>query len=185
MRRFLRILAASIACAVGCASERTGRTKLADGSYEIVCKKSLGDCLTELTDVCRDHGYDIVRGKEERERLGVDPVQTEVITSKATIRCRSAAALISLDQKPAPASTGSPPAAKSAAARCFPGATQACLGPGACKGAQTCHNDGKGYGSCDCGGVTPSRAAPDAAEASDAGPPQTWAVPPVDGGAPP
>jgi hypothetical protein len=182
VKRFLTILVASIVCALACAGERAGRTKLADGSYELNCRKPLGECLAELTDVCRDHGYDVVRGKEERERMGVDPVQTELVTSKATIRCRSAAVLFSLDQRPPPPA---PRTAKPATNRCFPGATQACLGPGACKGAQTCRNDGAGYGACDCGGAAPSRTAPDTAQASDAGPPPTWTVPPSDAGAPP
>jgi hypothetical protein len=34
---------------------------------------------------------------------------------------------------------------------CVPGATQVCLGPGACQGAQTCRDDGSGYEPCNCG----------------------------------
>jgi hypothetical protein len=37
---------------------------------------------------------------------------------------------------------------------CVPGATQACLGPGACKGAQACREDGSGFEPCDCGTAT-------------------------------
>ena len=183
MKRFLTVLAASMACVLACASERMGRTELADGSYELKCKKPLGDCLVDLAGVCRDHGYDVVRGKEEKERFGVEPVQTEVITSKATIRCRSAKALLSSDDKTAPSNTASPAASPRGAARCFPGSTQACLGPGACKGAQTCRGDGAGFGACDCGGGASPRPVP-GAETSDAGAPPTWAVPPADGAAP-
>jgi hypothetical protein len=44
---------------------------------------------------------------------------------------------------------------------CVPGATQECLGPGACRGAQACLMDGRGYGVCDCGsGAGASGAAP-------------------------
>lgn len=175
MKRFLTILAASIVGTFACVSEHLGRTKLADGSYELKCKKPLGECLRELADVCREQGYDVVRGKEEKRRFGVEPMQTEVITSNATIRCRSATPLLSLDEKTAPVGV---------AARCFPGSTQACLGPAACKGAQTCRNDGAGFGVCDCGAPSPERV-PDATEANDAGPPPTWAVPPSDGSAPP
>jgi len=35
---------------------------------------------------------------------------------------------------------------------CTPGATQTCVGPGACSGAQACKDDGSGFGACDCGG---------------------------------
>lgn len=34
---------------------------------------------------------------------------------------------------------------------CVPGATQECVGPGACKGAQACMSDGSGWGACACG----------------------------------
>lgn|GEM_PF-888820 len=34
---------------------------------------------------------------------------------------------------------------------CVPNETKACLGPGACKGAQACRADGAGYTACDCG----------------------------------
>jgi len=39
---------------------------------------------------------------------------------------------------------------------CIPGVTQLCLGSAACRGAQACLSDGRGYGPCDCG--TPSAA---------------------------
>ncbi|GMV19617.1 MAG: hypothetical protein AMXMBFR56_78410 [Polyangiaceae bacterium] len=34
---------------------------------------------------------------------------------------------------------------------CTPGMSQACVGPGACKGGQACKADGSAYGPCDCG----------------------------------
>jgi hypothetical protein len=34
---------------------------------------------------------------------------------------------------------------------CMPNATQLCYGPGACKGAQSCTPDGRGFTPCDCG----------------------------------
>lgn len=36
---------------------------------------------------------------------------------------------------------------------CVPGASVACVGPGACQGGQVCLPDGSGYGPCDCGGA--------------------------------
>jgi hypothetical protein len=36
--------------------------------------------------------------------------------------------------------------------QCVPGATQVCVGPGACVGGQSCRSDGKGYDPCVCGG---------------------------------
>lgn len=56
---------------------------------------------------------------------------------------------------------------------CVPGATQLCLGPGACRGAQPCLADGRGYGVCDCGAASTSGAVHVGTPASttlDAGP---------------
>jgi len=41
--------------------------------------------------------------------------------------------------------------ASDSASLCAPGATQICIGPGACQGAQVCSKDGAGWGICDCG----------------------------------
>ena len=38
-------------------------------------------------------------------------------------------------------------------ASCIPGTTQACLGPGACDGVQSCNSEGNAYGACDCSGL--------------------------------
>jgi len=174
----------SIAILVACSGERAGRTRLSDGRYKLECRKPLGDCLVELTDVCREHGYDVVQGKEEKRRYGVDPVTTEVTTSEAIVRCRSANALL-LGDKPSPlGSSSAPPVRTTAQSRCFPGSTQACLGPAACKGAQTCGAKGTAFGPCNCGTPTPSPEAPDASPASESGPPPTWAIPAADAGAP-
>jgi hypothetical protein len=54
---------------------------------------------------------------------------------------------------PPPAST--PSAAVAPPRVCVPGATQACLGPGACSGAQACRDDASGYLPCDCGSAAP------------------------------
>src|SRR5690606_34939018 len=67
---------------------------------------------------------------------------------------------LSADVAPPPAPAAAPPAA--AALLCVPGSTQACLGPGACSGAQACRADGQGYQACDCGLST---AAPPSASA--------------------
>lgn len=55
---------------------------------------------------------------------------------------------------PAPAPVPVPVAARA----CIAGVTQACLGPGACQGAQACRDDGTGFLPCDCG--TPAVAPP-------------------------
>jgi hypothetical protein len=144
---------------------------LADGSYQLDCKKPLAVCLQDLTvDVCRDYGYEVVQAKEVVDRYGVEPVNSVVVTSHAVLRCRSSSALIGGEpRRPVPVASSHPPSST----RCFPGSTQACLGPGACKGAQTCEAGGARFGTCDCGG---------AASAPVAAPLDTMAPPTPDGG---
>src|SRR4051812_16504793 len=51
-----------------------------------------------------------------------------------------------------PAVAPAPPPVTSPIERvCVPGSTQACLGPGACPGAQACRDDASGFLPCDCG----------------------------------
>jgi hypothetical protein len=58
---------------------------------------------------------------------------------------------------PTPAPAAPTPLATAPNARvCIPGATQACLGPGACPGAQACRDDASGYLPCDCARPTPA-----------------------------
>ena len=175
MKRAHVVIALSVAVATACAGQKEGRTKLADGSYQLTCRKPLADCLMELTDVCSEHGYDIVRGKETISRNGVEPVDSEFINSEAVVRCRAPTTIFGAS--PAPAAPPRPAAA--GAQRCFPGATQACVGPGACQGAQICAPNGSMFGPCDCGTQATPLASP-----ADPGPPPTWAVPAGDGGAP-
>jgi len=161
---------------VACATQRVGRTDLPDGNFKLECGRPLADCLTDLTkDICREYGYEILQGKEVVSRIGVEPVNSVNVTSEAIVRCRSSNALVS--DKPAPAAARATPGAPSS--RCFPGSTQACLGPGACKGAQTCQDDGARFAPCDCGGAA---VAPAPLSAGDAGTAPT--LPPPDGGAP-
>jgi hypothetical protein len=171
----------SFAVVAACASDKPGRTTLADGSYQLACRKPLADCLAALTDVCRAHGYDVIRGKETITRNGVEPVDSEIVASEAIVRCRSAPTVFGSEAHQTAHVAPHPSAAPAGAARCFPGTTQSCLGPGACKGAQTCSANGATFGPCDCGAQAASLAGPSDA---DAGPPPTWAVPPGDGGAP-
>ncbi len=66
------------------------------------------------------------------------------------------------------------PGAGGAATVCTPGSTQACVGPGACSGAQTCSADGSIWGACDCGqgvGGTPGGVGGGAALGGAAGTP--------------
>jgi len=64
----------------------------------------------------------------------------------------AASGAVALTGAPRPASTSAAPIAEGPAVRtCVPGATQACVGPAACSGGQSCLPDGSGFGACDCG----------------------------------
>src|SRR6187549_3828777 len=113
-----------------------------DGTYRVVCDTTLGACLAPF-ESCH-HGFDVVRAREEHHRRGPEPA-AEFVSSEAILRCRLATTSGSGKDEQAPASTNK------AATTCFPGATEACLGPGACQGAQICSASGASFGPCDCG----------------------------------
>ena len=177
---FASSVALFVVLSAACASERAGRTKLADGSYKLTCKTGLGTCLSDLTDVCATHGYDVLSAKEERTRTGVEPVDTEYVASEAVVRCRHASTVFGPAEASAKPAASNAPALVAATPTCFPGTTQACLGSAACKGAQTCAPDGTHFGACDCGSGVPITNLE-----GDAGPPATWATPTPDGGGAP
>jgi hypothetical protein len=78
--------------------------------------------------------------------------------------------------------TGAEPSegAQVSALMCVPNATQACLGAGACPGAQACREDGRGYTPCDCGtpATTQPQAPAPAAEGASVAPASVQATPP-------
>lgn len=75
------------------------------------------------------------------------------------VACGDAPLTVSSSASPASSGRGSrAPGVSDSARLCVPGATQECLGPGACRGAQPCMADGQGYDRCDCGAQTPSDA---------------------------
>jgi hypothetical protein len=175
-----RIIALALSLGfVACAANQGNRTRLADGSYHVSCKEPLSQCLASgLRDVCTRYGYDVVHAKEEKKHYGPSLWEAEYISSDAVVRCREPEALVGGKSTPSPGASSAPAPLAAPGARCFPGSTQACLGPGACQGAQTCREDGARFGACDCGGaVTPIPAA-------DAGLAPTPATPLSDGGAP-
>lgn len=150
----------------GCGALRATKPEgLPGGDYRSRCDQPLHACLTSFESVCGD-GYDVVRAAETRERKGSYPTVRESFTSEAVVRCRTPQSLIGDARERGAAGAGlAPPSGATAAAApqpstatapdrprgCFPGSTQACLGPGACAGAQVCAADGARFGACDCG----------------------------------
>lgn len=140
-----------------------------DGSYRVDCRLHLTRCLNALEEVCR-HGYEIVQAHEDVGYAGPREFNEPSVTSVVIARCRNQEPLFGGQAATAPAAAppatapggpaGTAPATAPSRA-CIPGATQACVGSGACKGGQQCLPDGTAFGPCDCGGV-PAPLPPDA-----------------------
>jgi hypothetical protein len=151
--------------AMACAStSRIQRKTQPDGTYRVDCGAALIRCLTAIEEVC-PRGYDIVEGGETVSFAGPREMNVPDVTSQVIARCRPDAPMFRGGQQPPPAASAPAPGVAPGASPkpdaskgCFPGATQACVGPGACKGGQQCLADGTAFGPCDCG--PPTAAAP-------------------------
>src|SRR6188768_41796 len=140
---------------------------LPDGTRELSCKHTLSQCLSHVDDVCKGASYEVLYATDTQKVYG-SPSSNEVEsrTSQAVVHClgphqksMADAAALAGYVAPAPNASASaaspaapavvPPATVVASARaCVPGATQACVGPGACSGGQSCLPDGSGFGPC-------------------------------------
>ena len=153
---------------VGCTKAKI--TRAPDGVVRLECPRGMRDCVAQAEKMCNLHdkeaGYTILDGRSNKivmnkdgqyrsvaetadleVRCGKDARSEEsAIASQFTLPPRSDAEVTPDDTKPAPAS---------APTTCTKGSTQACVGPGACQGGQSCLADGSGYGACDCGETTP------------------------------
>lgn len=133
----------------------------ADGSYRLSCAGPLTECLERAERLCKDEGYTVM-GQDVHELLGHESGQSqvEVRKSEATIFCgkpQGAGSRAFVESKRDPV-TASPVAPKAEPLACVPGSTQACIGPGGCKGGQACASDGSRYETCDCSGQPTSSA---------------------------
>jgi len=143
----------------------------ADGTYRIDCRQPLERCLGSLVEVC-SQGYEILRAREEKRFYGPNDRNEPSLTSYAVARCSSPASMFGKSEEggkrvesSAPSSprglpAGGGPTNDGPAKNCVPGATQACVGPGACHGGQQCLKDGTAFGACDCGEPVPKSPLP-------------------------
>lgn len=142
------------------------RTRLEDGTFRFRCEGSLSQCLTHVEQVCGDATYTVLSAVDLRRYYGPRIGQYEQghRSSEAVIRCESRGApLFGSDEEP----EAEPKARKQQRPMrpaCVPGATQHCVGVGACSGGQVCLADGTGFGPCQCAS---------APEPADAGAPAT------------
>lgn len=178
MRSFAPIVAWALLAASGC-SPATRAFRLAAPSpdivrYKIICEKSLQHCRTRAEAACQGP-YSTLSSTASRtkpKRISSEPSPRSVgpryqherwfgtllvdchngterasaVADRGTTPPNSAAASPSN-----PAAAGITQSQKPTERLCVPGETQACLGPGACRGAQACNPEGLGFLPCDCG----------------------------------
>ncbi len=150
--------------------------------YRVTCRKAFRPCERKAKEVCDGRFITLQRLSNVPEQRPVSesdlsstgPSQGAVsFQGELIIECGDGLSPLRLERESLP-----PEASNEAVAEpsevpaapqdvvCVPGSTQACLGPGACSGAQACGPDGRGYEACDCGPVeqTPPAAVPPASE---------------------
>ena len=153
MKQLELLLGFSISSA--CASQSgVQKQELERGVFQLDCPAPLGRCSEEADKTCDGRGYDVVEGYDQRKLYGHAAGQSQVEgrTSRLVVSCRGPRGESKVPTT-APATT-TPRAARPLL--CTPGATQRCVGAGACDGGQSCLADGSGYGACDCGKVAPA-----------------------------
>ncbi len=123
------------------AASKSGLREVADGTWEVECG-SLGSCAEQAERACRSRGYDIIGGYERSELYGHEAGESQVAVRKSQliVVCRAAngdSRVPPSSASPAPLSpAAASPAPAAAKLLCTPGATQRCVGKGACDGGQ-------------------------------------------------
>lgn len=171
---------------VGCGKANV--TRLPTGGTRIVCERGMKLCVSRADKLCGDDGYTILSGGTKKHLLGGSSSSYREMAERAelTVQCGSAPPPEAEEVKYVPLPPRSDePAPPVQAGACVPGATQLCVGPGACQGGQVCAADGSGFGPCDCGGSPSSGAAAAQPSPAPASPPSSAASPSVPGALPP
>lgn len=165
-----------------------------DGTAHLDCSRGMKDCVNQAAKICGDEGYTILSGQSHTTLVGArdSPYKKATESGQLDVRCgvedpvRQGKSSVTFrlgprrDEAPesAPISPPPPPPPAQAPASeavsveraCVPGSTQRCLGAGACEGAQSCRDDGAGFGACDCGErkSTSEQAPRDSSDTADA-----------------
>lgn len=153
---------ASVLLSVGCATVKASVGP--DGTHRIRCGNGMSTCIAEAAKICDEDGYTIVRGVSRPKMLGgsSSAYRTKSEMGEIDVRCG-----LPEDNEEEEATFKLPPRSDepiqpvepaAPAHVCTPGATQTCVGPGACQGGQICLARGEGFGPCDCGSAAPQKA---------------------------
>lgn len=136
--------------------------------YRVTCKKRFYYCESEAKTQCGGEYQELSRYSSRPEQTLVKdsnvsstgPAKGQALwEGELTVQCGRSLPALELKRPmgepeplpaPVPVAPGAP-ASVPGERVCIPGTTQACLGPGACSGAQACLESGAGFGPCDCG----------------------------------
>ncbi len=154
---------------LGGACSKTNVTRGADGVLRLECARGMKDCVAQAEKYCNvqdnEAGYVVLGGASHKVIMGAKEGQYRTAAETAELEVRCGNEPLEEDYKEGTSTFELPPRTDEAvvpsdlpsqetapvASLCTKGATQACVGPGACQGGQVCLEDGSGFGPCDCG----------------------------------
>lgn len=129
--------------------------------YRVTCKKRFYYCELQAQELCEGEYTELGRLSnlpelplvKDADVSSTGPsVGVQYWLGEMTVQCgRVLPNLPLVRPETTPPPPFAAPAPEPSSRVCIPGATQECLGPGACKGAQACLPTGQGYEKCDCG----------------------------------
>lgn len=202
--RMARVISGSLlvgSVSLGCATAAHGfriNPEQEPEQYRVSCKKRFYYCELEAEELCEGEYTELGRLSnlpelplvKDADVSSTGPgVGVQYWVGELTVQCGRELPNLPLVRQdvspgaqtlvtPAPAALAPVSLPPAVARVCVPGATQECLGPGACKGAQACLEAGQGYGPCDCGtGPSSPSPAPNAEASSPPGVAESKAPP--------
>src|SRR5260370_37085307 len=105
-----------LALLCACPAATFEQQRLADGTWQLLCRAPMDACVRELEKTCKEKRYRIVGGSSEMRLRDAPPYETEYRTTRLGFVCTSS---------DAPSTSSS---AGDASRPCGPGATRACVG---------------------------------------------------------
>jgi len=143
-----------------------GTRAMPDGTLEIECESDVSYCVRHAESFCGNKPLEVLDATSREGPQGdARHADGSRITIVRFVCGRNEAINFHLHKKhpeiPAPPEASATPQPTTPAPVCAAGATQECIGPGACAGGQSCLPDGSGWGACDCGTATPPTPAPE------------------------
>lgn len=121
--------------------------------YRVTCSKRFINCTQKVKEICGSEYQIVEQHSNKPEQELVSQSNLSSTGPKSGPYDWRGEQLVVCGRELPPIRLVRPEVAEAPAAdrACIPGTTLACLGPGACSGAQACLPTGAGYGPCDCG----------------------------------